>query len=78
MLQPGEAIAAYLWHGRPATALDRSVFIRITAPHRGLTSAGVTKAVAAAARRAGAARARAPMAGEPVMTGLPEALAGLP
>ena len=35
----GEAVAAYLRHGRPATALDRSVFIRVKAPHRGLTSA---------------------------------------
>ena len=49
----GEAVAAYLRHGRPSTALDRSVFIRIKAPHRGLTSGGVTQAVAAAARRAG-------------------------
>jgi integrase/recombinase XerD len=49
----GEAIAAYLRDGRPATALDRSVFIRVKAPHRGLTSGGVTQAVAAAARRAG-------------------------
>ena len=49
----GEAVAGYLRHGRPATALDRSVFIRIRAPHRGLTSGGVTQAVAAAARRAG-------------------------
>ena len=29
------------------------MFIRIKAPHRGLTSCGVTQAVAAAARRAG-------------------------
>ena len=49
----GEAVAVYLQHGRPATALDRSVFIRIKAPHRGVTSGGVTQAVAAAARRAG-------------------------
>jgi site-specific recombinase XerD len=49
----GEAVVAYLADGRPATALDRSVFIRIKAPHRGLTSGGVTQAVAAAARRAG-------------------------
>jgi integrase/recombinase XerD len=49
----GEAVVAYLWHGRPGTALDRSVFIRIKAPHQGLTSVGVTQAVAAAARRAG-------------------------
>ena len=49
----GEAIAAYLRDGRPPAALDRSVFIRIKAPRRGLTSGGVTQAVAAAARRAG-------------------------
>ena len=49
----GEAIAAYLRDGRPSAALDRSVFIRIKAPRRGLTSGGVTQAVAAAARRAG-------------------------
>ena len=39
--------------GRPGTALDRAVFTRILAPHQGLTSGGVTQAVAAAARRAG-------------------------
>jgi integrase/recombinase XerD len=49
----GEAIAAWLQQGRPSTALDRSVFTRIKAPHQGLTSGGVTQAVAAAARRAG-------------------------
>lgn len=49
----GEAIASYLRDGRPATALDRSVFTRIRAPHQGLSSVGVTQAVAAAARRAG-------------------------
>jgi integrase/recombinase XerD len=51
--EAGEAIAAYLKDGRPPAALDRSVFIRIKAPHRGLTSGGVTQAVAAAGRRAG-------------------------
>jgi integrase/recombinase XerD len=49
----GQAVADYLRRGRPATALDRGVFIRIKAPHRGLTSGGVTQAVAAAAQRAG-------------------------
>jgi integrase/recombinase XerD len=49
----GESIVDYLRSGRPSTALDRSVFIRVKAPHRGLTSGGVTQAVAAAARRAG-------------------------
>ncbi|MGH3695342.1 MAG: hypothetical protein ACRDRX_15370 [Pseudonocardiaceae bacterium] len=34
----------------PLPALDRSVFTRIKAPHRGLTSTGVTQVVAAAQR----------------------------
>jgi site-specific recombinase XerD len=46
-------MAAWLRDGRPATALDRAVFTRIKAPHQGLTSGGVTMAVAAAAGRAG-------------------------
>jgi integrase/recombinase XerD len=49
----GQAIAEYLQRGRPADALDRRVFVRIRAPHRGLAAGGVTQAVAAAARRAG-------------------------
>ncbi|MEX1157030.1 MAG: tyrosine-type recombinase/integrase [Chloroflexota bacterium] len=49
----GEAIVAYLRRGRPATALDRAVFIRAKAPHRGLTSGGVSQIVGDAARRAG-------------------------
>jgi integrase/recombinase XerD len=49
----GQAVADYLRHGRPATAPDRSVFIRINAPHRGLTSCRVTMAVFAAGQRAG-------------------------
>jgi site-specific recombinase XerD len=49
----GQAITAYLRAGRPDDALDRSLIIRIKAPHRGLTSTGVTQAVAAAGRRAG-------------------------
>jgi integrase/recombinase XerD len=49
----GQAIAAYLRDGRPAGAVDRSVFIRARAPRCGLTAGGVTQAVAAAARRAG-------------------------
>ena len=32
-----QAIVAYLRDGRPATALDRSVFVRVRAPHRALT-----------------------------------------
>ena len=49
----GEAVTAWLCDGRPGTALDRAVFTRVMAPHQGLTSGGVTQAVAAAARRAG-------------------------
>ena len=49
----GQAIAAWLLHGRPAGALDRSVFIRARAPRSGVTSGAVTQAVAAAAQRAG-------------------------
>jgi integrase/recombinase XerD len=49
----GEAIVAYLQDGRPATALDRSLIVRVRAPHRGLTGGGVTQIVFAAAARAG-------------------------
>ena len=49
----GEAIAAYLHSGRPATAHGRTIFVRIKAPHRPLSACGVTQVVAAAARRAG-------------------------
>jgi site-specific recombinase XerD len=49
----GEAVADWLQQGRPPAALDRSVFIRVKAPHRGLTACGVTMAVFAAGQRAG-------------------------
>ncbi|HZL49078.1 MAG TPA: site-specific integrase [Solirubrobacteraceae bacterium] len=49
----GEAISGYLRDGRPDSALDRTVFIRIKAPHRRLTTGGVTQVVVAAGRRAG-------------------------
>jgi site-specific recombinase XerD len=49
----GEAIVGYLRDGRPATAQDRMVFVRVRAPHHGLSPGGVTFVVAAAARRAG-------------------------
>jgi integrase/recombinase XerD len=49
----GEATVAYLRDGRPATAQDRPVFVRVRAPHHRLSSGGVTFVVAAAARRAG-------------------------
>lgn len=49
----GAAIAAYLRRGRPATAEGRSVFVRVHAPHRPLTSTGVSEVVHDAAQRAG-------------------------
>jgi site-specific recombinase XerD len=48
----GRAIADYL-RARPATAVGRTVFVRVKAPHRALTAGGVTQAVAAASERAG-------------------------
>jgi integrase/recombinase XerD len=49
----GEAVAGYLRRGRPASAQGRTVFVRVRAPHRGLSSGGVTQAVFAAGQRAG-------------------------
>lgn len=49
----GEAITEYLRDGRPGSALDRTVFIRVKAPHRRLTTGGITQVVAAAGQRAG-------------------------
>lgn len=49
----GEAVAAYLRRGRPASAAGRAVFVRVNAPHQALSRSGVTRLVAAAARRAG-------------------------
>jgi site-specific recombinase XerD len=48
----GEPVAAYLRRGRPASAQDGSVFVRVKAPHRALTTGGVTQVVVSAARRA--------------------------
>lgn len=49
----GTAITVYLRRGRPHTAEGRSVFVRVHAPHRALTSGGVTMVVFDAAQRAG-------------------------
>jgi site-specific recombinase XerD len=49
----GEAIAGYLRRGRPTTAQDRTVFVRVHAPHGPLSSGAVTDSVCRAARRAG-------------------------
>lgn len=48
----GEAIAGWLWRGRPRCSA-REVFTRVRAPHRRLSSTGVTAIVQAACRRAG-------------------------
>jgi site-specific recombinase XerD len=55
----GAAIAAYLRRGRPDTAEGRSVFVRVHAPHRALTTGGVTMVVFDAAQRAGLGRMHA-------------------
>jgi site-specific recombinase XerD len=50
----GEAVAAYLRDGRPEPFEDaRNVFLRVRAPHCGLTPTGVSQAVFAAGQRAG-------------------------
>lgn len=52
----GAAIAAYLRRGRPGTAVGRSVFVRVHAPHRALSTGGVTMVVCDAAQRVGLGR----------------------
>jgi site-specific recombinase XerD len=49
----GEAITAYLRDGRPGSALDRTVFVRVKAPHQRLTTGGVTQVVVSAGKRVG-------------------------
>jgi integrase/recombinase XerD len=49
----GEAISGYLRDGRPSSALDRALFVRVKAPHQRLTTGGITQVVVSAARRAG-------------------------
>ena len=55
----GAAIAAWLRRGRPCTAEGRNVFVRVHAPHRSLTTGGVTNVVFDAAQRAGLGRMHA-------------------
>ena len=55
----GAAIVAYLRRGRPDTAVGRSVFVRVHAPHRALTTGGVSEVVFDAAQRAGLGRMHA-------------------
>jgi len=49
----GDRVVDYLRDGRPSTVGGRTVFVGAQAPHRRLTSTGVTTVVAAAGRRAG-------------------------
>ena len=49
----GLAVSTYLRERRVTNSECRTVFVRIKAPHRALTSGGVTQIVAAAGRRAG-------------------------
>jgi site-specific recombinase XerD len=49
----GAAVVAYLRDGRPAGALDRTVFIAAQAPREALAYTGITTIVAEAAARAG-------------------------
>jgi integrase/recombinase XerD len=74
----GEAVVAYLRRGRPTTAADRTVFIRVKAPHCGLSTGGVTQIVAAAARRAGLGVIHAHRLRHSVATQLLRAGASLP
>jgi integrase/recombinase XerD len=55
----GRAVVGYLQRGRPATVQGRPLFVRFKAPHRRLSSEGVSARVAAAARRAGLGDVRA-------------------
>lgn len=49
----GTALTAYLRRGRPGTAQGRTVFVRVHAPHRAMTTGGVTMVVFDNAQRAG-------------------------
>jgi len=52
----GESIVAYLKSGRPGSAMGRGVFLRVRAPHRSVSRAGVSKIVSDAGLRAGLGR----------------------
>jgi integrase/recombinase XerD len=75
----GQAVAAYLRGGRPEPFEgSRRVFLRVKAPHGGLTSGGVTQAVHAAARRAGLGQVFAHRLRHTAATGMLRAGASLP
>jgi integrase/recombinase XerD len=74
----GEAVARYLHQGRPSTAEGRSVFVRVHAPHRALTSPAVTNVVYTACARAGLDRFGAHRLRHTAATQMVRAGAGLP
>jgi site-specific recombinase XerD len=75
----GEAIAGWLRAGRPEPFEGtRQVFLRVRAPHRGLTSGGVTQAVFSAGQRAGAGPVCAHRLRHSAATGMLRAGAPLP
>jgi len=55
----GDALAGYLRRARPVSAESRTVFVRVKAPHRALTPAGISQVVIAAGDRAGLGRVNA-------------------
>jgi integrase/recombinase XerD len=55
----GDALAEYLRGARPVSAEGRAVFVRVKAPHRALTPAGISQVVIAAGHRAGLGRVNA-------------------
>lgn len=55
----GSALADHLRRARPSSAEGRAVFVRVKAPHRALTPAGVSQVVIAAGDRAGIGRVNA-------------------
>ena len=72
----GQAVAAYLQRGRPASTRGRMVFVGTRAPHGALSSTAVSTVVARTARRAGlgqigAHRLRHTVATQMVRSGVP-------
>jgi len=55
----GDALADYLRRARPGSAEGRAVFVRVRAPHRPLSAAGVSQVVIAAGHRSGLGRVNA-------------------
>jgi integrase/recombinase XerD len=75
----GEAVAGYLRGGRPEPFEGtRRVFLRARAPHRGLTSGGVTQAVFSAGMRSGVGPVYAHRLRHSAATGMLRAGAPLP